>query len=121
MTRFLQSLTHMRLTWGATANVFAPGTAAAGSASTMTQVGTAVPGILVPTTNVQGAGLVELAPEYLAGGRAQYLWIDSGTARLGIGCEVRPTNGGTYEVHGTADWKLGRVALLSKIVTPFIG
>jgi hypothetical protein len=96
----------------ATADIYAPGTAS------MAQVGTAVPGLLVPNTP---NGPMHLAPEYLAGGRVEYLWIDAGTARLGIGCEVRPSIGGTYEVHGTADWELARVCLLSKLAGPFTG
>lgn len=105
--------------FGATTDVYAPGSATGGTSAAMVQVGTAAVGLLVPSTNQQAAGFVDVAPIGLAGGRTTHLWIDRGTATVGLGCELR-TAAGTFFVEGTADWRIGRVALLSKVTTPYV-
>lgn len=103
--------------YGATVNVFAPGTVNGGTAAGMVQVGTAVPGILVPYTD---AGQIAPPPPSMAGGRTTHFWVDAGTAAIGLGCELR-YSGGTYRVEGTADYRPDRVAQLSKVATPYVG
>jgi hypothetical protein len=108
--------TRMLRTFGQTADIYAPAASSGGTAGAMGVVSSGAVGLLVPVTDAQAAGLLALAPLGLAGGRSEHIWIDSGTATLGVGCEVRTTLGGTYAVEGTADWRVGRVALLSQSV-----
>jgi hypothetical protein len=101
--------------FGATVSVFAQGAASGGTASAMTQVGTAVPLIIAPHAEL---GAVVPAPPGLAGGRAEYIGVDAGTATIGLGCELRDSSG-TYTVEGTADWRANRVLALSKVANTF--
>ena len=113
---YRQALRSMYRMYGATVDVYAAGTVSAGgSAGTMVMVGTAVPMVLMPYTE---AGAIAPAPQLLAGGRANYIGIDAGTANMGLGCELR-YSGGIYEIQGTADWRWARVTLLSKVSTPY--
>ena len=101
--------------YGATVDVYAPGTANGGTAGSMSQVGTAVPWIIVPYAEF---GQIAPPPPSMSGGRATYIGIDSGTAVAGLGCELRYA-GGTYIVEGTADWRPNRVVTLSKVANPY--
>jgi hypothetical protein len=109
----LRGLAILQRRYGSTASVYAPGSYSGGTAGSVTQVGTAVPGLLVPSANNEASGLLGAAPAGLGGGRADYLWIDSGTATIRPGYELR-AGGGTYFCIGTADWRVGRVCALSQ-------
>jgi hypothetical protein len=104
----------------ATVDVYAPPASTGGTSGDMVRVASNAIGLLMPVTDQQAAGFVGQAPYGLAGGRVEHLWIDGGTAGLGVGCEIR-TTAGTFAVEGTADWKVARVALLSQVTPLYIG
>ena len=116
MNRYVRAFPRFR----ATADIYAPVATTGGTSGDMTRVAIEAIGLLMPVTDQQAAGFVGAAPYGLAGGRVEHLWIDGGTAGLGVGCEIR-TAAGTYAVEGTADWKVARVALLSQITPLYIG
>lgn len=95
---------------GATVNVWRSPSATAGSpVGTPTQVGTAVPMLLIPASDAQQLGLL---PAGLGGGRADFYGVHRGTATIRTADEVR-SGTATYHVEGTASWSLAVVVALS--------
>ncbi len=95
---------------GASVDLWRSPAAAGGKVGTATQVGTAIPCIIVPTSD---AGNLVGAPQGLGGGRAPMtMIIQSSAPTINNGDEVRQ---GTvrYQVESAANWIMGRVVGLS--------
>jgi len=100
----------MILEFGGSVDLYRSPAASAGKVGTATQIGTAIPAIIVPTSDA--ANLVS-APSGLGGGRAPMtMIIKSNAPAIQNGDEVRQ---GTvsYQVESAANWTLGRVIGLS--------
>lgn len=98
------------LEFGGSVDLYRNPALAAGKVGATTQVGTAIPCIIVPTSD---AGNLVGAPSGLGGGRAPMTMIVKASApTINNGDEVRQ---GTvsYQVESAANWTLGRVIGLS--------
>lgn len=98
------------LEFGGSVDLYRNPAASGGKVAAPVQVGTAIPCIIVPTSD---AGNLVGAPQGLGGGRAPMTGIfKSNAPAIAIGDDVRQ---GTvrYQVESTANWTLGRVIGLS--------
>lgn len=100
----------MILEFGGSVDLYRSPAASAGKVGTATQVGTAIPCIILPTSD---AGNLIGAPQGLGGGRAPMTGIFKANApTIQNGDELRQGTV-TYMVESSANWTLGRVIGLS--------
>lgn len=93
---------------GATVDQYRNPAASGGTVGAATQIGTAIPGLVIPASDAQKLGLLPIG---LGGGQVEYVFIHAGTAPIRTGDIVRW--GADYPVEGTANWSLAAVCGLS--------
>lgn len=94
---------------GATVDLYRSPAASGGTVGAQTQIGTAIPGLIIPATDAQKLGIL---PQGLGGGQVEYFLIHAGTAPIRTGDAVR-VGTASYPVEGTANWSLAAVCGLS--------